>query len=662
MITLHQISLRFGPKVILSAAQGEILKGDRIGLVGRNGSGKSTLFKILLGMQSLDEGELLLAKRVSLGYLPQDGIEEHGKTLLEAAREAFPKVLQLEGALDRINESIASAGSDQLKLEKLLEEAGEIEHALEDLDAHSLRARIEKVFAGLGFESADMNRPTDEFSGGWQMRIALGKLLLRNPSLLLLDEPTNHLDILSQRWLEKFLVNYEGALLIISHDRSFLNAITNRTWIMSRGRLERFQGSLKTAMAERERIESQRELAQVKQQREIERQEAFIDRFRYKASKANQVQSRIKALNKIERIEVDADEDTVHFSFPAPPRNSPNPIILNKVNKSYGNHVIFRDLDLRIHDGDRIAIVGPNGAGKSTLVRILGGDEPFQDGDRILGMNTELTLFAQHQTAALDLELTALQTIETASRVNVGTKIDPRSLLGAFLFKGDDVFKLVKVLSGGERNRLAMAKMLMRSANTIILDEPTNHLDLESKLVLQEALIGFPGTLILVSHDRDFLDPVVTKVLEVTPGKVRMLTGNVSDYVKQLDALEADLSRVQLEQTGASERKESRDMLDTLSAKERRRLMAQMRQKMAPLKKKHQALEQKISEAQEDIAKREVEMMDPEWFNQGEVTANGMRDLDSLKRQLERWETEWLELEETISESESKLLGGQPSN
>ena len=656
MITLQQVSLRFGPKKILSSAQAEILKGDRIGLVGRNGSGKSTLFKVLLDRQVVDEGELVFARGTTLGYLPQDGIEEHGKTLLQACREASPEILDLEAKLEALNDQIQSLSEGDSTLNDLLHEAGDIEHNLEALGAQSLRTRIEKVMAGLGFSGSDMDRDTGTFSGGWQMRIALGKLLLQNPSLLLLDEPTNHLDILSQRWLEKFLVRYEGAIMVISHDRSFLDAITNRTWMLSRGRLERFQGGLSKAQKEKAQIEEQRAQAYEKQQRELERQQAFIDRFRSKASKATQVQSRIKALEKIEIIELDSDEDSVHFSFPEPPRNSPIPIQLEKLSKAYDDLEIFRGLDLRIADGDRIAIVGPNGAGKSTLVRILGGEEPFQSGERNLGMNTFLTLFAQHQAAELDMESTALQIVEdaSASGATTGKKIDPRTLLGAFLFKGDDVFKKAKVLSGGERNRLAMAKMLMRPANTIILDEPTNHLDMESKGVLQQALIDYPGTLILVSHDRDFLDPIVNKVLEVTPGKVRMLTGNVSDYVKQLDEAEVALSNAKPKQMGASAQNANATG-PQLSGKERRKLMAELRQRLAPLKKKHAALEKTISELQEKIQAREAEMMDPAWFKQGEDTAAGMKELDTWKARLDRTEMDWLELEETISEEEDKV-------
>lgn len=656
MITLQQVSLRFGSKVILSSAQAEILSGDRIGLVGRNGSGKSTLFKILLGRQPVDEGEPVFAKGVSLGYLPQDGIEEHGKSLYDAASEAFPEILKLQEDLDTVHADMDGVSQEDPKLKVLVERAGELEHALQDLEAHTLRARIEKVFAGLGFVSGDFERDTGTFSGGWQMRIALGKLLLQNPSLLMLDEPTNHLDILSQRWLEKFLVNYEGALMIISHDRSFLDAVTNRTWVLSRGHLECFRAALSAAQEERERIEAQREQAFEKQQRELERQQAFIDRFRSKASKANQVQSRIKALDKIERIELSRDEDTVHFTFPNPPRNSPIPIQLNQLNKAYGEHEIFINLDLRIADGDRIAIVGPNGAGKTTLVRILGGEEPFQSGERNLGQNTQLTLFAQHQADTLDMESTALQIVEDAADASVGKKIDPRTILGAFLFKGDDVFKKVKVLSGGERNRLAMAKMLMRPANTIILDEPTNHLDLESKLVLQQALVEYPGTLILVSHDRDFLDPVVTKVLEVTPRKVRMLTGNVSDYVKMLDEADAALTKGAAVsgsvKRGAATTTKS---VDGLSSKERRRLMADLRQKVAPLKKQLGKLDTRMSALQDKVKAREAEMMDPEWFKKGESIATGMKELDAWKSQLESLELEWLEVEEKITDLEGSL-------
>ena len=641
MITFDSISLRYGPKIIFDSVGDEILEGDRIGLVGRNGVGKSTLFRVLLEQESLDAGEVIVAKGTTLGHLPQDGITVRGRTLVDEAATAFPEIIELQAELESAHSELDTLAVDSPGYRQLINRIGDMEHELERLEAPKLRAKIEKVLSGLGFQGDDFDKDTGKFSGGWQMRIALGKLLLQQPSLLMLDEPTNHLDILSQRWLEQFLRRYPGALLIISHDRAFLDAVTNRTFHLGAGRMDSFSGNFSFAEKEKAVLEQVREQQFEKQQREIERQEAFINRFRAKASKASQVQSRIKALDKIERIELDTDERSMHFRFPNPPRNSPTAIELSGLSKSYGTLEVFRDLVLRIADGERVAIVGPNGAGKSTLVRILAGEEPYDHGDRQLGHNTELAYFAQHQTESLDLNMTALQVVEEAASAS-GSRMDPRSLLGAFLFRGDDVFKPVRVLSGGERNRLALARMLMRPSNTIILDEPTNHLDLDSKLILQEALVHFPGTLVLVSHDRHFLDPVVEKVLEVTPGKLRMLTGNVSDYIGMLDEEEARLTQSQ--PTSGSVVVAG----PAISAKERRRVEAERRQRAAPLKKKVQQHEHKMQTLHKKIEVREQEMLDPDWFKQGSETTSLMKELDAWKRELSVVEEGWMEASDAL--------------
>ena len=534
MINIVDVSLRYGEKVIYNKISTTIGARDRIGLVGSNGSGKSTLIKLLLNEAEIDSGEVERPGYVTLGYLPQDGIELKGKTLYGEVSTAFEDALALQKNIDEADEQMMDMDTSSEEYYNLLDQIGAWEQKLESHEPEKMKSKIEKTLMGLGFAKSDFERDTSEFSGGWQMRMALAKLLLREPSLLLLDEPTNHLDIISQQWLEDYLTRYEGSLMVISHDRAFLDVVTNRTIHLSMGALKSYSGNysfyIKQSDADLEVLRKK-----VKnQQAEIQRQKDFINRFRGNVKKASLVQSRMKDLEKMEIIKLPPQEKKIYFRFPPPPPASAKVIELKNMSKSYGDLQIFKGLDFYIDKGDRIAVVGVNGAGKSTLARILAGIEPFQEGERTLGINTVLSYFAQQQAEELDPDKTVLEEVEQSSAEANREESNPRAVLGALLFRKDDVFKKTSVLSGGERNRLALAKMLMREANTIILDEPTNHLDIKSKEILQDAVKAFDGTVILVSHDRDFLDPIVNKVLEVSKTGTRMLTCNVTEYLDRI--------------------------------------------------------------------------------------------------------------------------------
>ncbi len=532
MITLRDISLSYGDRVLFNKINVTIGPRDRIGLVGVNGSGKSTLVKLLLSEVTPDEGEIEKPGFVTLGYLPQDGIECRGRTLFEEAEQAFANVLSLQKKIDTATERMYELDPEEEEYYDIIDAIGEWEQQLEDHEPEKMKSRIERVFLGLGFSMEDLTRDTGEFSGGWQMRIALGKLLLQTPSLLLLDEPTNHLDIVSQTWLEGYLREYHGSLMIISHDRAFLNAVTNRTFELKFGNLSTFSGNYSFYEKNKaEQIATQRRKAD-NQKKEIARQKELINRFRGNQKKAGMVQSRIKQLDKMDTVEVEREEKKIFFRFPPPPPASQKVIELKDLHKSYGDIRVFDGLDLRIDKGDRIAVVGVNGAGKSTLARIIAGVEPYDSGEVDVGVQTVFGYFAQQQAEELDPTKTVLEEVE--SSVPPNGEANPRAALGALLFSKGDQAKSVDVLSGGERNRVALAKMLMRPCNCVILDEPTNHLDIRSKEVLQDAIREFEGTVILVSHDRDFLDPVVNKVLEIRPDGSRMLTCNVSEYVERV--------------------------------------------------------------------------------------------------------------------------------
>ena len=533
MITINQISHHFGKKVLFNKINTVIGARDRIALVGSNGSGKTTLLRMLMAELESESGTIDKPDYVSIGYLPQDGIDVSGRTLFEEAESAFGDVLELQKKIDIAEEEMAEMDTSEDAYYDLIDQMGEWEQQLEDHEPHKMKSRVERILMGMGFSAKDFDRDTGEFSGGWQMRIALAKLLLQNPSLIILDEPTNHLDIVSQNWVEQYLKHYQGALIVISHDRAFLDEVTDRTLELRQGDLNSFKGNYTYYVTETEkRLEVLRK-AYSNQQKEIKEVKDWITRFRSNVKKAGMVQSRIKTLAKMDLITIPRDEKKMFFRFPKAPPASAKVINITGLEKAYGDNVIFDGLDLRIDKGDRIAVVGVNGAGKSTLARIMAGTEPYQGGTVDLGINTVLGYFAQSQAEELNPANTVLEEVEIAAIGN--DDASPRAALGALLFSGDEALKKTAVLSGGEKNRVALAKMLMHPSNCMILDEPTNHLDIKSKEVLQEAINLFEGTVILVSHDRYFLDGVVNKVLEVSPGSTRMLTCNVSEYIERLE-------------------------------------------------------------------------------------------------------------------------------
>ena len=534
MITLTKIEHHYGEKVLYNGFDATIGPRDRIGLVGSNGSGKTTLLKILMGEMEANGGRIEKADYVNIGYLPQDGIQTSGKTLFKEAETAFGDILELQDKIAKADEAMLEMDTSSEEYYDLIDVLGEWEQKLEESQPDRIKSKIERILTGIGFDLSDLERDTGEFSGGWQMRIALAKLLLQNPSLIILDEPTNHLDIRSQNWIENYLKNYQGALIVISHDRAFLDTVTNKTYELKLGALNIYKGNYSFFLEQSEKQLDVLRKAHANQQKEIREIKDFINKFRSNVKKASLVQSRIKQLDKMDIITIPRDEKKIFFRFPKPPPSSSKVITINNLHKAYGDNVIFDGLDLRIDNGDRIAVVGVNGAGKSTLARIMASQEPFQSGSVDKGINTVISYFAQSQAEELNPNNSVLEEVEASARGNEDA--NPRAALGAMLFSGDAALKRNNVLSGGERNRVALCKMLMQPANCLILDEPTNHLDLKSKEVLQDAINEFEGTVILVSHDRSFLDGVVNKVLEVSKGSMRMLTCNVSEYIQRIES------------------------------------------------------------------------------------------------------------------------------
>ncbi|MEC9036522.1 MAG: ABC-F family ATP-binding cassette domain-containing protein [Verrucomicrobiota bacterium] len=648
MLAVDKISVQFLGRVLYKDLSFTVSSKDRVCFAGPNGAGKSTLMKIIAGSMTPDSGNVNRAKYIEVGYLPQDGIKHSGTTLFSEAESAFENALELKKRLEEASSQLGSLDTSSPEYSETLEIYGELQLDLENYDIGKMKPQIEKVLSGLGFKPSDFTRNTEEFSGGWQMRIALAKLLLQKPSILLLDEPTNHLDMDSQLWLESYIQNYQGAVILISHDRAFLDSIVSKTLAFENGKVNEFSGNYSYYIEQSAILREQIQRAYNNQQKDIAKAEQFINRFRSKARRASQAQSRLKQLEKIERIELPQEsEKGIKLRFPQPERSGQIVVELINVTRSYGKNVVFRDLDFRIDRGEKIAIIGANGAGKSTFSRILSGADEVDSGARKTGHKVTISHFAQDHAEKLNPSMTVLETIEeVAGRESAGNL---RSLLGCFLFRGDDVFKKVSVLSGGERSRLSLAKILLRPANFLILDEPTNHLDMQSQNVLQEALIAYQGTIVIVSHNRDFLDPITDKVVEFysddTPP--RSYPSNLSDYIEKKRE-EESIGQNSYDQ-GPKQRNPS-----SSSRKETRKLQGKIRQenseKLKPLQENLSLVENEIESIENRKLEIEKSMADPDFFKSKD-SMETTKEYKEIHAAIEKLYSDWSSISDEIEQA-----------
>lgn len=644
MIAVDQLAVMFGATPLFTNVCFNINKKDRIALVGKNGAGKSTLLKILSGSQKASSGSVAIEKEATIGYLPQVMVLSDDHTVIEETEKAFADIRDLQHRIERENQELAER--DDYESQDYLELVERFAH---DNDRFQLmgglnyRAQMERTLLGLGFMHEDFNRPTKEFSGGWRMRIELAKILLRSPDILLLDEPTNHLDIESIRWLEQFLQHSASAVVLVSHDRAFLNNVTNRTIEISCGRIADYKAKYDDFVRLREERREQQLRAYENQQKEIADIKDFIERFRYKPTKAVQVQSRIKQLEKIVPIVVDeVDRSSLHLKFPPCSRTGDYPLICEDLRKDYGSHCVFHDVNLTLKRGEKVAFVGKNGAGKSTLVKCIMGEIPYT-GHLKLGHNVAIGYYAQNQAQLLDEDLTVFDTIDSVAKGDIRLKI--RDILGAFMFGGEASDKKVKVLSGGERSRLAMIRLLLEPVNFLILDEPTNHLDMRTKDVLKEAIQAFDGTVILVSHDRDFLDGLVTKVYEFGDGLVREHLGGIYDFLqkKELQDLKS-LEATPIQSTANPATPQQAQ--GKLSYEEQKEQARQLRKVEKEVKEKEEAIS-KIEAALQDL---EQQMSSPE----GATDAALITQYASLQKELEQTMADWEAAASRLEEMQSK--------
>src|SRR5437867_2359264 len=552
MIQLSSAGKRYGHKLLFEGVDWLITPKDRIGLVGANGTGKSTLLKVLGRLETLDYGSISIAKGISAGYLPQDGLTLSGRTVFAECMSVFSKLRAMEEEMEQLTASMSELDHASAEYAQVADRYQRVEYEFQARDGYAIEAQVGSVLTGLGFRKDDWDRQTDEFSGGWQMRIALAKLLLQKPNLLLLDEPTNHLDLEARNWLEEYLTEYPYAFVLISHDRYFLDVTVGKIVEIWNKRIHFYAGNYDKYEEQKTQRREQLEAAYRNQRERIEQLEVFINRFRYQATKAKQVQSRIKELEKMDRIELPEEEKTIHFSFPQPKASGRIVAEFAGIAKSYGEKEVFRDVSFMIERGDRIALVGVNGAGKSTLIKLLAGKEPPSAGAYRLGHNVQADYFAQDQYKELDQDARIFDDLAELSPRSTQTEL--RSLLGCFLFSADEVFKRIGVLSGGERNRYALLRMLLHPANFLLLDEPTNHLDMRAKDVLLEALSKYTGTVVFVSHDRYFIDKLATRVFEIGGGHVDVYPGNYEDFMWRK---QGGAEKLQEEVTASVERPES---------------------------------------------------------------------------------------------------------
>ena len=612
MISIEGLSVAFGGNTLFDNITYVINKKDRIALVGKNGAGKSTMLKIIAGLQAPTSGNVNMPKDLTVGYLPQQMNLSDTRTVMEEAEQAFSHIFELQSRIERMNTELSERTDYESEYyQELIELVSNANEQLALIGASNYQAEIEKTLIGLGFTREDFGRDTSEFSGGWRMRIELAKLLLQRPDVLLLDEPTNHLDIESIQWLESFLSTRANAVVLVSHDRAFIDNVTTRTIEISLGRIYDYQVNYsRYVVLRQERLEQQMR-AYENQQKQIQDTEAFIERFRYKATKSVQVQSRIKQLAKLERVEVDeVDTSRLNLKFPPAPRSGDYPIIAEGVGKNYGSHVVFSNATFTIKRGEKVAFVGKNGEGKSTLVKCIMGEIPYT-GTLKIGHNVKIGYFAQNQASLLDESITVFDTIDRVAVGDIRTKI--RDILGAFMFGGEASDKKVKVLSGGEKTRLAMIRLLLEPVNLLILDEPTNHLDMRTKDVLKQAIRDFNGTVILVSHDREFLDGLVSKVYEFGGGQVREHLGGIYDFLesRKLDSLRELEQRATVSKTekdgniskdSASPAQSEDSKLSYGEQKEFARRLRKAEKVVADIESEIAGLEKRIAEVEEKLA------------------------------------------------------------
>jgi ATP-binding cassette, subfamily F, member 3 len=637
MLQLAGAGKRFGHKLLFDDLDWLITPKERTGLVGGNGTGKSTLLKVIAGIEPLDYGSLSAMKGIRIGYLPQDGLQVSGRSVFAEAMSVFADLKDVEQELEALTARMSEIDPGSEEYRQVADRFERADSEFRARDGYAIEAQVGAVLAGLGFRKEDWLRRTEEFSGGWQMRIALAKLLLEKPNLLLLDEPTNHLDLEARNWLEEYLRSYQYAYILISHDRYFLDVTVNKIAEIWNKKVQFYTGGYERYKQQKAERLAQLEAAYKNQQDRIQQLEAFISRFRYQATKAKQVQSRIKELDRIERIELPPEEKTIHFSFPQPKASGRVVAHMKSVAKSYGAKQVFGDVNFTIERGDRIALVGVNGAGKSTLIKLLAGIEPLSAGEYALGHNAEPDYFAQDQYKELDPAARVLDDLsEVAPRT---TQTELRNLLGCFLFSEDDVFKRIGVLSGGERNRYALARMLLHPSHFLLLDEPTNHLDIRAKDVLLTALEEFTGTIVFVSHDRYFLEHLATRVFEIAEGEVRVYPGNFADYMWRKEG-------------GAEKAPTLKDVFIGVPPAEPIPMPARpaSAKRMNPIKLKQmqdhaKELEEQIAELEAQIQQSELELSD---FVSAEEVTRRSAQLETQRAELDQAMSEWEEVTHEI--------------
>jgi ATP-binding cassette subfamily F protein 3 len=662
VIQLSDLTKSFGDRTLLDHVTWQIGDGERVGLCGPNGAGKTTLLKMLAGLDEADTGGVIKPADLTIGYLPQDGLTHTGRTVYEEAETAFQPLLDMKAEMHAIEHRLGDASVPPAEHDAMLHRYSDLQDRFRLDDGYSMELRIASVLRGLGFSQDDLTRPAETFSGGWQMRIALAKLLLGRPNLLLLDEPTNHLDLEARNWLEEYLGSYPYAVILVSHDRYFLDAVVTRITDLNLRKLTDYVGNYSKYVEQRDAMLERLRQMKREQDEEVARIEMFVNRFRYQATKAAQVQSRIKLLEKVVPIEVPPERKRIHFKFPSCAKSGRTVLELKHARKAYGPLTVFRDLSLHIERGDRIALVGPNGSGKSTLMRMLSGEEQPDAGTRTLGHQVVMEYFAQDEATRLDPALNVYETLQAGSPTDMVPAI--RNILGGFLFSGDDIYKKAGVLSGGERTRLAVARMLLRPSNTLLLDEPTNHLDLDSKDVLLDALEDYGGTLIIVSHDRYFVEKLATKIIEIGHGGANVYPGTYAEFLWHKEHPQSAASGLQSsvlpvaapvpsaakqQQTKTVDRRPQtvdRDARKRDDAERKKRQRAQ-----ESLQKRIVDLEARIADRESQIKEMEAAMSAPGFYDNRDASKAAVDRHQALMWEVGDLMAQWEALQEHASES-----------